>query len=58
MFYGVGAVISIAPIIGTFVGTKAETRPAHVIGSSVSGLMLDARTIFFLLNSIASNGVT
>ena len=57
MFVGVGAVMSIAPTIGTLVGTNAETQPAHMIGSYVSGLMHDASTVFFSLNSATSSSV-
>ena len=49
VFAGVGADIKIAPIMGTLVGTNADTLPSHIIGSSVSGLMHDANTVFLCL---------
>ena len=53
MLAGVGAVMSIAAIIGTFVGINADTRPAHIIGSSVSGFIHEASTVFLCLKSSA-----
>ena len=46
MFVGEGALISIPAIIGRLVGMKAEIRDSQRIGSSVSGLMHDAKTVF------------
>ena len=54
MFVGVGAVISIPHMIGTLVGMKAETRPFHMIGCSVSELMHEASTVFLNLKSFTS----
>ena len=54
MLVGVGAVMSMPATIGMFVGTNAETLPAHIIGSSVSGLMHDINIVFFSRNSSAS----
>ena len=51
MFLIVGAVMSMAAKIGRFVGMKAEIRCAHMMGSPVSGLLQDARIVFFRLYS-------
>ena len=50
-----GADMSIPAIIGKFAGTKADILDTHITGSSVSGLMQDARTVFlYLYSSISS----
>ena len=38
--------MSMAAMIGTLVGINAETRPAHIMGSSVSGFIHEARIVF------------
>ena len=47
--------MSIPAKIGRLVGRKADILDGHIIGSSVSGLIQDARIVFlYLYSSISS----
>ena len=54
MFLVIGADMSIPANIGRFVGRNADILDGHMIGSSVSGLMQDASTVFLYLYSSIS----
>ena len=43
--------MSIPAKMGRFVGRKADILDGHIIGSSVSGLIQDARIVFLYLYS-------